>query len=156
MPSLSRGFTFFFGLRRAAAFGIAIYSGLLEWWLFVKVAPAPAAASRRRGGRPRIVVGIAAALAAAGGAGAEPAATAGAARHLLHLRRGVAQGRADLVDLQLVDGAPLAFLRLVRPLAQPSRHDHARAALQRLGDVFRRLPPHRTRQEQRLAVFPLA
>src|SRR5204863_2388824 len=120
-----------------------------------EVAPA-AARGRRRGGRPRVVVGEAATAALATAGGAEPAATAGAARHLLHLRRGVPQRRADLVDLELVNGALLAFLRLVRPLAQPTRDDHARTPLQRLGDILRRLPPHRTGQEQRVAVLPLA
>src|SRR6266540_2702205 len=38
----------------------------------------------------------------------------------------------------------------------PHRWVHAGAPLQRLGDVLRRLPPHRARQEQRLAVLPLA
>src|SRR5690606_16578821 len=76
--------------------------------------------------------------------------------HLLHLRRGVAQGWPDLVNLELDDGALLALAGLVRPLTQPARHDHAGAPLQRLGDVLGRLPPDRAVEEERLAVLPLA
>src|SRR6185369_376119 len=88
--------------------------------------------------------------------GAEAAASAAGAAHLLHLRRGVAQGRADLVDLELVDGALLALARLVRPLAQPALHDHPSAALQRLGDVLGGVAPDVARKEEWLAVFPFA
>src|SRR5439155_8610485 len=80
-------------------------------------------------------------VAAAGGTEAPAPASAAGTRHLLHLRRGVPQGGADLVDLQLVHGALLALAGLVGPLAQPALHDHPRAALQRLRDVLGRLTP---------------
>src|SRR4051794_17434861 len=85
----------------------------LERWLVVEVAPATAAGGSRRGGRPRVVAGVTATatLAAALAAAGAEATAARAARHLLHLRRGVPQRRADLVDFQLVDGALLALLR---------------------------------------------
>src|SRR6266511_488041 len=154
IPSLSSGFTFFFGLRRAAALGMVFTPDCLEGRFIVEAASA--AAGRGRSSRPGVVAGVAATAATLLAAtGRTEPATAGAARHLLHLRRGVPQRRADLVDFQLVHSALLALLRLVRPLAQPARDDHARTPLQRLGDVLRRLPPHRTGQEQRLAVLPL-
>src|SRR5437016_5494600 len=113
MLSLSRGFTFFFGLRRAAAFGIFRTPNLpLERGLVIEGGARSAAATRRGRAGPR-VVGVAATAATAATAttlatvttgGAETAA-ARAARHLLHLRRGIAQRRADLVDFQLDDRA---------------------------------------------------
>ena len=107
--------------------------------------PAPSAAST--------IPGLAAAP-APGLAAAEAAAARGPAG-LGDLGRGVAQRRADLVDLDLVDRALLAFLGLVRPLPQPPGHDDPHAALQRLGDVLGRLPPDVAGQEQRVAVLPL-
>ncbi len=68
-------------------------------------------------GRPR--VGILAAGAASRGHGLSPATTG--AGDLGDLRRGVPQRWAQLVDLELVDGALLAFLGLVRPLPEPAR-----------------------------------
>src|SRR5439155_22535513 len=99
MPSLSRGFTFFFGLRSAAAFGIALTPYVLERRLIVEARARPAATAARRGAGPRVVgVSTAATLAATATATrvAVATATAGAARHLLHLRWGVPQRRADL------------------------------------------------------------
>ena len=74
---------------------------------------------------------------------------------LVDLGGGVPQGGADLVDLDLVDGALLAFLGLVRPLPEPALDDDPHATLEALGDVLRRLPPDVAGQEQRLAVLPL-
>src|SRR5690349_7469889 len=75
------------------------------------------AAGRRRRS-PRVVV---AATAGRGrSATAAVAAAPAAAADLVHLRGGVAQRRADLVDLQLHDGALLALAGLERPLAQPA------------------------------------
>src|SRR5689334_5024786 len=84
---------------------------------------------------------------------AEAAASAGALG-LGDLGRRVAQGRADLVDLDLVDGALLAFLGLVRPLLEPALHDDPHPALERFCDVLSGLPPDVAGQEQRLAVLP--
>src|SRR4051794_41079540 len=86
-------------------------------------------------------------------AAAEAAAPAGALG-LSDLGRRVPQGRADLVDLDLVDGALLAFLGLVRPLLEPALHDDPHPALERFGDVLGCLPPDVAGQEQRLAVLP--
>src|SRR5688500_11736616 len=104
----------------------------LERWLVVERGVAAATAARggtgagsrgRRGpGVVEVVAASAAAglpvattSAAAGGAEAAPTAAAAGPGHLLHLRRGVAQGRADLVDLELIDGALLALAGLVGP-----------------------------------------
>src|SRR6476660_794256 len=51
-----------------------------------------------------------------------------------HLGGGVAERRADLVDLDLVDGALLALPGLIGPLAQPPADDDAHPSLQALGD----------------------
>src|SRR5260370_937616 len=66
-----------------------------------------------------------------------------------------AAGCAAVVGLDLEDGALLAFLCLVVPLLQPAGHDDPHAALQRLGDVLRRLPPYVAGQEEAVAVLPL-
>src|SRR6185295_9190502 len=94
----------------------------------------------------------AAALSAAGVATATATATATSAADL---GGGPAQGRADLVDLHLDDGALLTLTGLVRALPEPARHDHPGAAGEALGDVLRRLAPHRAVHEERFAVFPL-
>src|ERR1700761_7101849 len=85
---------------------------------------------------------------------AEPAFAATAAGPV-DLGGSVPQGRADVVDLDLVHGALLAFLGLVVPLLQPTGHDDPHAALQRLGDVLGRLPPDVAREEEAVAVLPL-
>src|SRR5207253_9059377 len=72
------------------------------------------------------------------------------------LSRGAAERHAHLVRLELVDGPLLAFLGLVRPLAEPALHDRPGAAGHALGDVLGGLAPHVDGQEQRLAVLPLA
>src|SRR3954451_16786490 len=97
--------------------------------------------------------------AATGGPAAEAAApaapAASAALALDDLGRGVFQRRSDLIDVDLVDGALLAFLGFVRPLLQTPLHDHPSTTLQRLGDVLRGLPPDAAAEEQRVAVLPL-
>src|SRR5690349_15410325 len=87
-------------------------------------------------GRPRVLVPAAAAagraLAAAPVAAAattEPAFAATAAGPV-DLGGSVPQGRADVVDLDLVDGPLLAFLGLIVPLPQPAGHDDPHTALQ--------------------------
>src|SRR5215207_9809835 len=116
---------------------------------------------RRRRGRPgvaRSAAGEAAtATAAVAAATAEAATTAAAltAGGAGDLGRGVAERGADLVDLELDDGALLAFLRVEGTLLQPTRDDDPGAAGERLGDVLGRLPPHVAAEEQRLAVLPL-
>src|SRR5215475_4247647 len=69
---------------------------------------------------------------------------------------GVAQRGADLVDLDLVNGALLAFPGLIGTLAQPPADNDAHAPLQALRDVLRRLPPDIAAQEEAVAVLPLA
>src|ERR1035438_6268768 len=69
--------------------------------------------------------------------------------HLVHLGRRVTQRRTDVIDLDLIDRALLAFLGLIRPLPQPPRDDHPHPAGQALRHVLRRLPPHGARQEDR-------
>src|SRR5690606_14395629 len=111
------------------------------------------AAARGRSGPPRVVGGSPAVPAAATTAEA-PAAAAPA--DLVDLGRGVAERRADLVDLELDDGALLALARLERPLPQAALHHHAHATGERLGDVLRCLAPDVAAQEQGVAVLPLA
>lgn len=60
-------------------------------------------------GRPRVRAGVPAALVTGRLAAAGPGG-------LRHLRRGVPEARAELVDLNLVHGPLLALLGLVRPL----------------------------------------
>src|SRR5690242_8537217 len=121
------------------------------------VREAAATAAGRRGRAPRVVGRRAAATAvAAATAAAEVTTAAATAADLVDLGRGVAQRGPDLVDLELDDGALLAFLRLERPLLEAALHDDAGAAGQGLGDVLRRLAPDVAAQEQRLAVLPLA
>ena len=110
------------------------------------------------GSGPRVVAatgllraGLLAALAAATGV----AAATTRARGPGDLGGGERQRGADLVDLELHDRALLALAGLVGALLQTALHDDAHAALQRLGDVLRRLAPHRAGEEQRIAVLPL-
>src|SRR5690606_41071488 len=70
-----------------------------------------------RGGRPRVV-------------DRRAPAEAALPRGLVHLRGGVPQRGADLVDLDLVDGAALALLGLVRALPEPAVDDHPHATRQ--------------------------
>src|SRR5271157_6568659 len=91
-------------------------------------------------------------LAARGGLAAVTGAGAG---DLLHLGRGVPQRRAELVDLELVDGPLLAFLGLVAALLEPAGDDDAHPALQALRDVLGGLAPHGAGKEQAVAVLPL-
>src|SRR5699024_661871 len=66
------------------------------------------------------------------------------------------EGRADLVDLDLVHGATLTITVLVAPLAQPALHDDAHALAEGLHHVLRRFAPDVAGEEQALAVGPLA
>src|SRR5690606_718221 len=106
-------------------------------------------------GRPRVgLLATEAGTAALRGASAAPAAAlaaATAALGLRHLGGGVAQRRADLVDLHLHDGALLPGL-LVLPRAgdEAAGDDDARATDQRLGGVLRGLAPHGAAHEERL------
>src|SRR6266496_3879059 len=111
---------------------------------FVGCAVAPEAAGVRG---PRIV-GRASARAAAGAATGPAGPTGPAAAEaaagpvgLGDLGRGVAHGRAYVIDLDLVDGPLLAFPGLIGPLAQPAVDDHPHAPLQALGHVLGRLAP---------------
>src|SRR4051794_23488053 len=70
-------------------------------------------------------------------------------------RRRIAERRADLVDLDLDDGALLALLRLEGALLGAPRCSPPGPWGQRLGSVLPRLPPHAAAQEERLAVLPL-
>src|SRR6266545_2507609 len=109
----------------------------------------------RSGRRPGVDVAAAAgrALAALGAAGVAPAAARpGRAGDL---GGGVLQARADFLDLDLEDRALLALTGLVRSGLEPALDDNPHAALQRLRDVLRGLPPDRAGEEQRVAVLPL-
>src|SRR3954454_19785036 len=163
--SLQNAHTFFFGLRRT---GFAIAQCSWEWLCSRR------GARRRRRGRspgggarpPRVVGGrrgapapaTAGAAAGAAAVAAAPATEAafGAAADAVDLGRGVLERRADLIDLELDDGALLALTRLVRTLLEPAGHHHPHAAGERLGHVLGRLAPHVAAHEQRLAVLPLA
>src|ERR1035441_7833663 len=113
----------------------------------------PRVVGRTSGGSPTIP-----ALAAGAGLAAAVATATRAtpsAAGLGDLGRCVPQRGADLVDLYLVDGPLLAFLGLIGPLPQPALHDDAHAALQALGHVLGRLPPHVAGEEEAVAVLPL-
>src|SRR3954465_7386528 len=82
------------------------------------------------GGRPRVARAATPApppATEAATAATEAAATLTAGR-AGDLGRGVPQRGADLVDLELDDGALLAFLGLERALLEPAGHDTPRAA----------------------------
>ena len=66
-----------------------------------------------------------------------------------------AQRRADLLDVDLEDGALLTLAGLVLTGLQATLDDHAHAPLEGLGDVLRGLAPDRAGEEQRVAVLPL-
>src|SRR3954451_13185815 len=107
-------------------------------------------------GRPgRRRPGVARAAATTAATTGEATAAALTTRGTGDLRGGVAEGRADLIDLELDDGALLAFLRVEGALLEPAADDDARTAGQRLGDVLGRLAPDVAAEEQRLAVLPL-
>src|SRR3954469_24993288 len=135
--------------------------GLGHWVLQVRLGSGKESEGRfvgRAGGsRP----GVARSAATTGGAEAASAAPTGeaaaslTARGLRDLRGGVAQRGADLVDLQLDDGALLAFLGVERALLEPPADDDARTAGEGLGDVLGPLTPQVAPEEQRLAVLPL-
>src|SRR4051794_1898414 len=110
---------------------------------------------RPGGRRPGVARAATAAEATTAAATAAEAAAALTARGAGDLGRGIAQRGADLVDLELDDGALLAFLRLERALLEPAADDDPRSAGERLGHVLGRLPPHVAAEEQRLAVLPL-
>src|SRR5215472_9489588 len=73
----------------------------------------------------------------------------------VHLGGRIAQGRADVIDLDLVHGPLLALPRLVLTLAQAPGHDDPHAALQALRYVLRGLTPDVAGQEERFPVLPL-
>src|SRR6202020_270657 len=139
---------------------------LLERW-FVGVAGVrrprvlgpTAAAARLTAGRlaavPTALVPAAGGLAPAAVTAATGTARTAGAVGPGDLGGSVPQGRADVVDLDLVHGPLLAFLRLVLALLEPTGHDDPHTALQRLGDVLRRLPPHVATEEEAVAVLPL-
>src|SRR5450755_1366138 len=107
----------------------------------------------RRRRRPRVFSGAT----TGGTAATTETATSAAARTtggLVDLGGGELEGRTDLVGLDLIDGALLAFLGLVRPLLEATLDHHPHAALQRLGHIFGHLPPDVDGEEQALAVLP--
>src|SRR5664279_2982742 len=79
--------------------------------------------------------------------------TCAVARVAVDCRGGVAEGRADLVDLNLVHDPLLPFLRLVGPLLEVPGDDDAGAFLDGVGEVLSCLPPDRAPQ---IGGFPVA
>src|SRR6516165_3095123 len=124
---------------------------VLERW-FVGRALAEAAGV----GGPRVLLRAPAAGPAGPAGSAGPAAAEAAAGPvgLGDLGRGVPHGRADIVDLDLVDGPLLAFPGLVGPLPQPPGDDHPHAPLQALGHVLGCLAPDVAGEEEAVAVLP--
>src|SRR4051794_38778744 len=110
---------------------------------------------RPGGRRPGVARAATATATEATTTAAAEAAAALTARGAGDLGRGIAQRGTDLVDLELDDGALLAFLRLERTLLEPAADDDPRSAGERLGHVLGRLPPNVAAEEQRLAVLPL-
>src|ERR1700761_3476803 len=177
MRSWQKTQTFFLGLRiggfaivvllkrapRDAGMGVIqarAYGPKLQGWTlegrFVGVAAAAV------GRRPRVLApaacaarrALTAGVAAAAVATAETAFAAGPAGPV-DLGRSVPQRRADVVDLDLVDGSLLAFLGLVVPLLQPTGHDDPHSALKGLRDVLGRLPPYVAGEKEAVTVPPL-
>src|SRR5215208_2863335 len=112
--------------------------------------------ARCRGTAPRIVLWlIGGRRTRSAAATAESAATAAAAARLVHLGGRIAQRWADLVHLELDDGAFLALTSLVRALLEPALNDHPRPASEAFGHVLGGLTPDAAPHEKRVAVFPL-
>src|SRR5271166_670330 len=113
-----------------------------EGWFFV----AAAERARRGGAAPRVVGRCAARLGrrrsrTGAAAGAEPAAASATAAGLVDLGGGVTKRRPDLVDLDLEDGALLAFARLEGTLLEPAAHDHSCSPGQAFGHILGGFPP---------------
>ena len=68
---------------------------------------------------------------------------------------GVAERWTGLIDLELVDGAFLAFLGLVGALAEAAGDDRPHPLLEGLGDVLGGLALYLAGQELGVAVLPL-
>jgi len=68
---------------------------------------------------------------------------------------GVPQGRPDLLDVDLDDGALLPLAGLVGTLPQAAGDDDPAALGRGFGDVLGGLPPQRAAQEQGVPVLPL-
>src|SRR5690606_26013323 len=114
----------------------------------------------RSGGGPRVAGRLAAAeaattLLAAASAAAEATTAATLTGSAGDLGGRVLQRRTDLFDLELDDGALLTLASLVLALLETPLHHDPHALLQRLGNVFSCLTPHRAGEEQRVAVLPL-
>src|SRR5690606_12356332 len=73
----------------------------------------------------------------------------------LHLRGGVLQRRADLVDLEFHHGSLLPFTGLEGPLHEPALGDDAHALLERFGHVLGCLAPDGAAEEERVTILPL-
>ena len=69
---------------------------------------------------------------------------------------GVAQGWADVVDVELDDGALVAVAGLERALPQPALHDDAVSAREAFGDVLGGIAPDGAAHEQCVAVAPFS
>src|SRR4051812_22552904 len=127
-------------LRSAAALGGAALLATPR----ALAATLAAALGRGRLAGPRVIA-----------AAAETATAATSAGHPGDLGRGVLQAGADLVDVELHDGALLALAGLVRARLETALRDDAHPLLQGLRDVLRCLAPDRAVEEQRVAVLPL-
>src|SRR5690606_12018838 len=122
--------------RRASATGAAALAeaGATTLLAAAETGVAPESAAGRGTGAE------AAALRAAAAAAEATTRPAGAGV-AVDLRGRVAQRRSDLVDVELGDGPPLAFLGLVGPRLEPTLDDDAHALLQGLRHVLGRLAP---------------
>src|SRR5262249_54029695 len=82
-------------------------------------------------------------------------------RHLVptghgDLGSGPFQRRAQILDVDLVDGALLSLRSLVLTLLEAAGHDDPGALGEGFGGVVGQVPPGRAAKEQRVAVLPLA
>src|SRR4051812_16987677 len=80
----------------------------------------------------------------------------GSALSLGDLRGRPLQRRTNVLDIDLEDRPVHTLLVLMSALLQPAGHDRAASPGEGLCTVLCQLPEHRTAQEQRVAVGPLA
>src|SRR6476469_3579153 len=142
----------------ALAISVSLSYVLMEFGSEGRCVVAAGEGTGRRSAAPRVVLGLGTAAGGRTAAGASPtaeaAASAAAAAGLVHLGGGIPQRGADLVDLDLDNGALLSLPGFEGPLLEPSGDDHARAAGEAFGHILGGLTPDVAPQEQGLAVLP--
>src|SRR5699024_6917540 len=118
---------------------------------------APRVSAGRAGRRPGLLGGLLlrSLLTTGDLAGVPTPAIVSTARRTGDLRRGVAQRRTHLLDIQFDGRTPLALARLEAPLTEVALRNHAHALRHGTRDVLGEVAPDAGAQEQGFAVLPL-